>query len=364
METFQVIYQVHASAKEIEKRAGDIALEQSVEVPLQAVKRQEILDGVVGKVENITKITSEQFEISIDFNVVNSGFEPAQFLNVLFGNVSLQPGIKLIDVNLPDSLIKCFGGPRFGMAGIRNITGAPDRPLTATALKPLGLSAKDLAELCRTFAQARIDIIKDDHGIADQSYASFEDRATLCQQAVDEVHSQTGHRTIYVPNMTGTPSALKQQAQIVQNLGVRAVMMAPMLTGMPVFHEIVSKPIDIPVMAHPAFAGSPSIAPELMLGKIFRLFGADISIFPNYGGRFSYNQQVCKKLADNLRQPWAGMASAFPVPAGGMDIERVSEMVRFYGNDVILLIGGSLLVADDVLAKSREFVKKVHSIRA
>jgi len=43
-----------------------------------------------------------------------------------------------------------------------------------------------------------------------------------------------------------------------------------------------------------------------------------------------------------------------------MSVERVDEMIGFYGNEVMLLIGGALLAAGDhILERSREFVKRV-----
>jgi ribulose-bisphosphate carboxylase large chain len=39
------------------------------------------------------------------------------------------------------------------------------------------------------------------------------------------------------------------------------------------------------------------------------------------------------------------LASIFPVPSGGMTLERVPEMLGTYGHDVILLIGGGLFSA-------------------
>jgi ribulose-bisphosphate carboxylase large chain len=43
-----------------------------------------------------------------------------------------------------------------------------------------------------------------------------------------------------------------------------------------------------------------------------------------------------------------------------MSLERVPEMLAFYGPDTILLIGGALLLAGDSLAaRSREFVRRI-----
>ena len=42
-------------------------------------------------------------------------------------------------------------------------------------------------------------------------------------------------------------------------------------------------------------------------------------------------------------EPWGRLAPIAPVPAGGMSVARVPEMLNVYGTDTILLIGGALL---------------------
>jgi ribulose-bisphosphate carboxylase large chain len=136
-------------------------------------------------------------------------------------------------------------------------------------------------------------------------------------------------------------------------------LIAPMLVGIPAFVEAQVE-LDIPVIAHPAFAGGNRIAPPLLLGKLFRLFGADATIFPNHGGRFSYSRDTCIAIALAAREPWETVKPVLPVPAGGMTVDRVDEMIRDYGQDVMLLIGGGLLSAKERLGdRTREFVQRV-----
>ena len=66
-----------------------------------------------------------------------------------------------------------------------------------------------------------------------------------------------------------------------------------------------------------------------------------------------------RAIADALRGPLHGMPAALPVPAGGMTVARVPELVRCYGRDAMLLIGGSLLASDDVAARTRAFADAV-----
>ncbi len=84
-------------------------------------------------------------------------------------------------------------------------------------------------------------------------------------------------------------------------------------------------------------------------------------IYPNHGGRFSYTPHTCLAIAEAARAPWGGLRGALPVPAGGMTPARVQEMVDFYGTDVMLLIGGALLEADDLQAAAADFVRRVHA---
>jgi ribulose-bisphosphate carboxylase large chain len=174
---------------------------------------------------------------------------------------------------------------------------------------------------------------------------------------VARARRDTGRACLYAPSLVGAPRALVAQARIARAEGVGAVLLAPALIGMPVFHELVAEHVDVPVIAHPAYAGAARVAPPLLLGKLFRWLGADAVIFPNFGGRFAYSREECAGIANNGRCDWAGYAPTLPVPAGGLTMDRVTELVAFYGPDVMLLIGGALLApADRLAARTRSFV--------
>ena len=351
-------YRITAGESESRARAEALAAEQSIEMPVSAVEDPRVLREVLARVETIRPHAGD-FEVVLGIAPATTGNEAGQLANMLFGNCSLQPEVELVDVEFPDGYQRTFPGPRFGIEGIRKIAGVEGRPLTCTALKPQGSSIEHLAKLARTFALAGIDVIKDDHGIANQAYGPFADRVPAVQRAIADANRETGGRTLYAPTFSGGPRALAEQTRIARECNVRMALVAPMLIGLPAFVEL-QVDLDIPVMAHPAFAGAGRIAPAVLLGKLFRLLGADATIFPNHGGRFSYSRATCLAIAEAARQPWHGLPATLPVPAGGMSVERVPEMVAGYGKDTMLLIGGALLSAkQDLLAKSKEFVAAV-----
>jgi ribulose-bisphosphate carboxylase large chain len=284
---------------------------------------------------------------------------------MLFGNSSLHAHVELVDVDFPPEFLARFPGPRFGIAGLRQRIAVPARPLTCAALKPQGMASDALAKLCFTLAGSGIDVIKDDHGLADQAYSPFAERVAACQRAIERARQDTGANCVYAPSLVGSPRALAAQARIARDEGAGAVMLAPALIGMPAFAEFVAADCDVPVLAHPAYAGAARVAPPLLLGRIFRWIGADAVIFPNFGGRFAYTRDECAGIAANSRCEWGGYRQTLPVPAGGLSVERVDEVVRFYGPDVMLLIGGSLLAAGDRLSeRARAFVAATHGAAA
>jgi len=360
MEHVRAVYRVHSTPGEIGERAAELALEQTAELPDAAVRQEAVRERVLGRVAAIRAEGEALHLVEIDYPEGAFDGGAAQLLNVLFGNSSLQPDVELLDVILPNRELARYGGPRFGIAGLREAAGVAGRPLTCAALKPIGLSPDELGRLAEVFALGGIDVVKDDHGLADQPSATFEERVTACQAALDRVADATGRRTLYVAHASGTPDRIRAQIEFATEAGAGAVMIEPMIAGLPFFHDLVKRTLAIPVLAHPALAGATRMAPDVLLGRLFRLFGADGVVFPHSGGRFRYTEETCRRLADRLREPWAGLRSALPVPAGGMPVERVGEIVEFYGRDVMLLLGGSLYLAGERLGdRTREFVEAV-----
>jgi len=354
------IYHVRSDARAIESRAQAIAVEQSVEMPLSAIENQQILDEIVGKVEDLTDIGNGVFAVRIGLAAATIGNDPGQLINMLFGNTSLQEDVTLHDAEFPEEFVRRFGGPHHGLAGLRRRTSIKGRAFTCTALKPQGLSPARLAQLAARFARGGIDFIKDDHGIADQSYSPFEARVNAVADALRKIAEETGHLARYVPSITGAANAARNDIAQARIAGLDHVMAQPMIMGLSNFRDLVESNPSVSFFAHPALAGVSRIDPALLFGKIFRMFGADTVIFPNYGGRFGYSPQTCRRIADTALAPWHRCEATIPVPAGGMTMDRVGEMLDFYGADVMVLVGGALLDARERLTEeTAAFVRKV-----
>lgn len=340
-----------------EDKALGLALEQTVELPLECVD-DDIRERMVGRIESLDAIDGGRYRARISYSTAAIGSELTQCVNLLFGNISLKHGMRIVIIDWPDSLLRAFGGPAFGINGLRALVGQPSGPLLCSALKPMGMTAGQLAERCHQFAVGGVQIIKDDHGVADQPDAPFAERLARCQDAIARANSETGGQSLYFPNVTAGYRELPQRLAAAKAAGCKGVLVNAWITGLDAIRYIRDE-FGLAVMAHPAltgayFAADHGIAPELLLGDLFRLAGADASIYPNAGGRFGFSVETCEAINDHLRRPLPGIEPSLPTPGGGMDVKRAPEWIRRYGADTIVLIGGSLYAQGDLAAASKQ----------
>lgn len=363
-ERFYALYRIEGNEKEALEKAHDICIEQTIEFPEDLIPSGFIRDSVFGHIERFEKKQDGYFAL-ISYAVESSAFEITQLLNVLFGNISLKPGIRLEDIALSPSLLKIFTGPRFGIEGIRIQTNRLACPLLATALKPMGLSAKGLSELAFQFALGGIDIIKDDHGLSNQPYAPFRERIAYCGEAIAKANKITGNKTLYAPNISAPFDEILKRAMIAKQYGAGALLISPGLVGFDAMRTIAANNnINLPIIAHPAFMGSfainPSgISPACLFGTLCRIAGADASIYPNFGGRFSFTLNDCATIAHACTKEYFQLRPIFPMPGGGLTMNKISEMMNLLGNDVIYLIGGGLFRNSTNLAENCQKLRAI-----
>jgi ribulose-bisphosphate carboxylase large chain len=349
-----VTYRLFGKHEEVETVARKIAFEQSVELP-EAQVPDHIRRQVVGRVEEVSVDVEVEGarRATISYPARHAGTHLSQFLNLIYGNVSIYPRVRLIDISLPQGFLDGFRGPRFGIQGLRALSGVFGRPLLATALKPKGASVETLASIAANFALGGGDIVKDDQNLADD-FETFKQRVEACARAVDEANAETGRRCLYFPHLSAPAGDIDRYLDYVAELGLRGVLLCPMIIGLETTRDIAARR-PLVLMAHPALTGSYTQSPEqgidhgLLLGTLFRLAGADISIFPNFGGRFSYTREQCLAISGRLREPMGAVSPAWPSPGGGMAIGNLSAMGADYGADAVFLVGGALFAHDRAL---------------
>jgi ribulose-bisphosphate carboxylase large chain len=365
-ERFRVTYVLTSDVRaDAEAKAMDLALEQTVELPASCLS-PEVAREVVGLVETVEAEGASRWRAVVSYSAETVGDELLQYVNLLFGNISLKEGILITDAEVPAAVRDRCKGPRFGIAGIRALCeNSADRPLLCAAAKPVGLSSSALAETCYDFAAGGIDIVKDDHGLANQASAPFSERVPRCQDAVERANARYGSTTLYFPHVSAAGSALDARLEIARSVGCRGVLVSPLLLGLDVVRELAEES-GLALLAHPALAGAffqpaHGIAVDVLLGRLFRLIGSDGVVYPNVGGRFPFSAWDCHAINSRLREPWVGVRAAFPIPAGGIDVARVPHWIEQYGVDTMFLIGASLYEQRDIQRATERLVEAVRA---
>ncbi len=344
---FLITYQIQAKSIDMAERIADsIRVEQTVEMPVDALPKSGLSSlGEVIKIVNSDK--DHHWIVTISYPLTIAGNDLTQYLNILFGNVSLYHGIKVLDAN-DDFFRHNFTGPSFGLDGLRKLLNRGQTlPLSCTALKPVGLSPVELADLALHFTRGGINIIKDDHGLTNQKSAPFKERVEACAAAVRSGEQYSGKKTLYFPNITTTPSEVKTRYTQAIEYGADGVLLCPQLSGLEMIAELAAMK-QVPVMAHPSFSGgfiiheTHGFAPGFYYGKLWRALGADAIIYPNAGGRFSLSTDTCQAMNQQMHSSLCGFKKSVPTPAGGIHLNSIPHLLDSYGEDICYLIGGSL----------------------
>lgn len=375
---FEVTYLLVAPSEgAAREKVLEICLEQTVELPASLVPEGTwIREHVVGRLESLGHPKSrphakrpDVWTAVVSYHADTTGGELTQLVNVIFGNTSMKENVMVVDVQLPQSMLQEYPGPRFGVEGLRRLLRVPEGPLVMTALKPMGLSSQELAEIAYGFAKGGIDIIKDDHGLADQPYSPYDERVKMCSEAVARANAETGRNVIYAPCINAPAHLIVSRAHAARRAGAGAVLMIPGITGLDVMRELAAdSSFNLPIIAHPALLGCmlgggstnriAGFSHEVLLGLLPRLAGADATVFPSFGGRFGFSIEECEAINAGCTRPMGKLPAIFPSPGGGMTLERIAQMREVYGPDLLLLIGGSLYShSENLIEGARHFMK-------
>ncbi|HXU44384.1 MAG TPA: RuBisCO large subunit C-terminal-like domain-containing protein [Thermoanaerobaculia bacterium] len=351
-----------ASGESAARRALRLAHEQTVELPPEAVPPG--AEALLARVEAVENLGPGEALATLAFDPETAGADLAGLLVLLFGNVSLECGVRLEEISWPGDLLARFAGPRFGIDGLRALCGVrTQRALLCGVTKPLGLPSAELARRCGEIARGGADLIKDDHGIADPPTSPFAERVARCQEAIATANARTGGVCLYVPNLTGPAATLPQRLETLRALGCQAALVAPLPLGLETVRTLAAES-GLALFAHPALAGAffapeHGIAPEVLLGDLFRIAGCDAVIYPHQGGRFPFPAASSAALREHLRRPLGALRPAFAVPGGGIEPARVPGFLAETGSDTIFLVGSHLYLAPDLFRATADLAAAV-----
>ncbi len=357
-------YRIQCPTDKAAELARAMAWEQTVEV-VESVVSAQVERDVVGEVLDIVKQNDGSHLARIAYHSWLASDQIGQLFNLVYGNVSLYPLIRLENLSIPGALANRIGGPRFGNDGVRAMLGVFDRPLLATVLKPRGESIEYFQQIAHNFILGGGDILKDDQNLAEADFEQFRQRVTACAQTIEQTSQQRGRPCLYFPHVTGAGDDLKRRLAVVESLNLSGVLLCPWVLGLGLCKDL-SAEFNLAYMAHPSLAGTftrppaHGITAEVLYGTLLRLGGADISVFPGHGGRISSREVTCDHIHHALADPLGDCHQSLPCPAGGKHLNLIPEMLDEYGDNAVFLVGGALLAhGPDLQASTREYMAAI-----
>lgn len=307
--------------------------------------------GKVLSVEVFEPAGEERYaDIRIAYPDINFSRDIPALLVTIFGKLSMDGKIKLIDIEVSEEFGSAFPGPAFGLEGVRNLLGVHDRPLLMSIFK--SVVGHDLSNLQDQFykqALGGVDLIKDDEILFENPLTPLEKRVESCMEAAARAQQETGQKLLYAVNLTGPTSKLAEQARKAVAAGANALLFNVLAYGYDVLHELSKdSSINVPIAAHPAMAGAfyPSphygISASVLLGKLMRLAGADLVLFPSPYGSVVMPREENLAVKDVLLAPSSTLRTSFPVPSAGIHPGLVPLILRDFGHDVVVNAGGGI----------------------
>lgn len=282
-------------------------------------------------------------------------FEPgniAQYLSVAAGNVfgvTDLDAVRLLDIDFPESLVRLFRGPKFGIDGVRKLVGSNVRPHIGTMIRPkAGLTPEDTAAIAYEAAIGGVDMIIDSEIMADQEFCPIRSRVPLVMERLEDAKDETGRQVLYAVNVTTRPDRITERGALAIALGANMILVDAFTTGFGAVQllaedQAIRVPIHVHRTMHEALTRYPGHGIAMRpLARILRLLGADQLQTGSVGGKTGHEAARVKLSMDALTCPCHAVKPVFPVSGGGMHPVCVAQELDALGTDIILMAGAGI----------------------
>ena len=335
------------------RKAGNFAVGQTVgtwvKIPGISERMIQQYQGVVVGLDETGQAPDGQilYRLRIAFPSVNFGGSLTQMMTALVGNnVSTSIRTRLLDLEFRNGAESAFSAPKQGIRELRALTGVYDRPLVLNMIKPcLGYTSEEGLALFRQVAAGGMDLVKDDELLGSPAYNDVAERTALYVKASEELYAETGKRTLYLPNISGRPSQMRDNARRVLDAGGRACLVNYVFGGLDALLELNEEfGSKLFILAH--YAGlsvmEGGIENGVYLGLLARLAGAHAVMTMCPDPNRDAAMQDFRKTVQMQRLPLASLPPIVTVVGGGITPVNQQWIQAALGNDVIIGIGGAV----------------------
>ncbi|WES63140.1 RuBisCO large subunit C-terminal-like domain-containing protein [Microbacter sp. GSS18] len=289
--------------------------------------------------------------LRLRFPLDNFGPSLPNLLAAVAGNlfeIKELAAIKLLDLELPSPFADRYAGPRFGVAGTRQLMSRAEGAMIGTIVKPsIGLSPAELGELVGELADAGIDFIKDDELQGNAPHSPLAARIAAVMPVLERHADRTGVKPMYAFNITDDIDRLEANHDMVVAAGGTCVMVCINMVGLAGL-DYLSRRSQVPIHGHRAMFGSISRSEQVGIHfrawqQLARLSGADHLHTNGISNKFyESDAQVLDAIAA-VREPLLGTTPTVPVLSSGQWGGLAHATYAAVGStDLLVLAGGGI----------------------
>lgn len=288
-----------------------------------------------------------------------------QILSSVAGNIfgmNDVKNLKLMDIDFPESFIKHYNGPYYGIEGIRKLMRVAHRPFVGTIVKPkVGLSEVAHADVAYQAWIGGCDYVKDDENLTSMSFNNFYKRVNVTLSAQAKAERETGERKAYLANITAPYGEMLKRAKYVVAQGGEFVMVDVLTVGWSAVQELRDQDLNVVYHGHRAMHAAFTRNPYhgismLVIAKICRLIGIDQLQIGGMVGKMHGSKEEVKTIGEEiehkvvssnlathrLKEDWHDLKPMIAVCSGGLHPSKVAPIIHGMGRDVIIQAGGGI----------------------
>ena len=281
--------------------------------------------------------------VVIAFPVSNIDFSSDGVSHLLCNIMGGQLDIDIIEkcqvnkIEFPESVLKHFKGPKFGISGMREFTGAHGKPLLGGIVKPkIGISPQILLEMVKEMVAGGVDFIKEDEIMSNPAFCTIEERVPLISEFLKD------KKVIYSVCVNADAPHVLERVKRVYELGGNSVHVN-FWAGLGIYKSI--RELDLPIFLHFQKSGDKILTNEKhdfhikwdVICYLATLMGADSIHSGMWGGYMNNNEQDLTATLKILRD-----GNTMPALSCGMHPGLVGGINQRFGIDYMANVGGAL----------------------
>ena len=347
-EYFIATYELSSSIN-LKEAAWNLAIGQSVGNPnvRNEWETDELFEKhsclILGDEDELSRLTQGVVEIA--FPVINLDWQTdgvSHLICQLMGgqvDIDLITRCRLTKLELPDNVKKHFLGPKFGLTGMRQLTGQYDKPLIGSIVKPkIGITPEVLLEMVKQMVDGGVDFIKEDEIMSNPVFCPLDRRVDL----VANYLAQQSRKIVYCHTINAEPHCIVDRVRRVHELGGVGVHIN-IWSGLGVYNSI--RKLDLPLYLHFQKSGDRVITSNKnpysiswsVICQLATLMGVDTIQTGMIGGYSNDDELELQECMSILRQ-----GNTVPALSCGMHAGLIDHLVDKVGVDFLANSGGAV----------------------